>query len=162
MWVDPDWRGRGVGGVLVPAVLRWARRAGYPVVRLWVTVENATAQRLYARHGFRLTGAVQPVRAEDPDHLEQEMACTSVTVRAGGPGDVDGAAQVWAEATAARDGDGEVAPLPDSRPILSRALADPGAEFAVAVDGDRVAACHARSGVRTEESRVDRTCTDGS
>lgn len=132
MWVDPDWRGCGIGDVLVSAVLGWARRAGYPAVRLWVTVENAIAQRLYVRHGFRPTGAIQPVRPDAPDQLEQELVRSFVTVRAGGPGDVDGAAQVWAEATAARDGEDEVAALSDSRPILLRALGEPGAEFTVA------------------------------
>ena len=140
MWVNPDWRGRGAGDVLVSAVLGWARRAGYPDVRLWVTIGNAAAQRLYARHGFGPTGAIQPQRPDTPDLLEQEMVRTFVTVRAGGPEDVDGAAQVWAEATAARDGDDEVAPLSDSRPILLRALDAPGAEFTVAVDAGRVVA----------------------
>jgi ribosomal protein S18 acetylase RimI-like enzyme len=140
MWVNPDWRGHGAGDVLVSAVLGWARRAGYPDVRLWVTIDNGPAQRLYARHGFCRTGVIQPLRPDTPDQLEQEMVRTFVTVRAGGPDDVDGAARVWAEATAARDGDDEVAPRSDSRPILLRALGEPGAEFTVAVDGDRVVA----------------------
>ena len=103
MWVEPGWRGRGAGDVLVSAVLGWARRAGYPAVRLWVTIGNGAAQRLYARHGFSPTGAIQPLRPDTPDQLEQEMVRTLANVRAGGPDDVDGAAQVWAEATAARD-----------------------------------------------------------
>ena len=140
MWVNPDWRGQGAGDVLVSAVLGWARRAGYPDVRLWVTIDNAVAQRLYARHGFSPTGVIQPLRPDTPDQLEEQMVRTFVKVQAGSPDDIDGAAQVWAEATAARDRDDEVAQLSDSRPILLRALAGPGAEFTVAVDGDRVVA----------------------
>ena len=140
MWVNPDRRGHGAGDVLVSAVLGWARRAGYPDVRLWVTIDNAAAQRLYARHGFSPTGIIQPLRPDTPDQLEEEMVRTFVKVRAGSPDDIDGAAQVWAEATAARDSDDEVAPLSDSRPILLRVLAGPGAQFTVAVDGDRVVA----------------------
>jgi GNAT superfamily N-acetyltransferase len=79
MWVAPDWRGRGVGDVLIPAVLGWARQAGCLAVSLWVTLDNKPAQRLYARHGFRETGATQPVRPDDPDRLEQEMMHTLVT-----------------------------------------------------------------------------------
>ena len=85
MWVAPDWRGRGVGDVLVPAVLSWARQAGYPAISLWVTIGNRAAQGLYARHGFRATGAIQPVRPDEPDHLEQEMMLTLVTAPPGGP-----------------------------------------------------------------------------
>ena len=140
MWVNPDWRGRGAGGVLVSAVLGWARRAGYPDVRLWVTIDNGAAQRLYARHGFSPTGIIQSLRPDTPDPLEQEMVRTFVKVRAGNRDDIDGAAQVWAEATAARDRDDEVAPLSDSRPILLRALGEPGAAFTVAVDEGRVVA----------------------
>ena len=47
---------------------------------------------------------------------------------------IDGAAQVWAEATAARDGDPDVAPLEDSRPIIARVLGRPGAVLTVALD----------------------------
>ena len=36
--------------------------------------------------------------------------------------DIDAAAQIWAEATAARDGEDEVAELADSRPIIQRVL----------------------------------------
>lgn len=49
---------------------------------------------------------------------------------------LDGAAQVWAEATAARDGDPFVAPLELSRPVLARVLYRPGAVFVVALDDD--------------------------
>src|SRR5215472_11119895 len=38
------------------------------------------------------------------------------------PADVDAAAQIWAEATAARDGEDEVAELADSRPIIQAVL----------------------------------------
>jgi ribosomal protein S18 acetylase RimI-like enzyme len=47
---------------------------------------------------------------------------------------VDGAAQVWAEATAARDGAAQVAPLKLSRPIIAGVLSQPGAVLVVAVD----------------------------
>ena len=54
----------------------------------------------------------------------------------GDKGHLDGAAQVWAEATAARDGDSDVAALQISRPVLARFLDRPGAIFVVAVDQD--------------------------
>jgi len=54
---------------------------------------------------------------------------------------IDGAAQVWAEATAARDGDPDVAPLENSRPIIARVLDRPRAVLVVAVDdGNQVVA----------------------
>lgn len=91
MWVAPDWRGRGVGDVLIPAVLDWARHDGYSAISLWVTVGNKPAQGLYARHGFRSTGMIQPVRPDEPDHLEQEMLHTLVTAPPGGPASVTAA-----------------------------------------------------------------------
>lgn len=71
MWVDPRFRRRGVGALLVQRVVDWAQEAGYSQIFLWVVRNNDEAQRLYERHGFRRTGAEQEVR---PGELEYEMS----------------------------------------------------------------------------------------
>lgn len=73
MWVRPDARGQGVGDRLVAAVLDWAAVARLDEVRLWVTTGNAAAERLYARCGFKRTGAEQLVRPGETQ-TEFEMA----------------------------------------------------------------------------------------
>ena len=73
LWVDPSARGSGVGDSLIAAVTAWARDAGYQQLMLWVTEGNTNAETLYQRHGFRRTGAIQPVRAGE-DRLEYEMS----------------------------------------------------------------------------------------
>jgi GNAT superfamily N-acetyltransferase len=67
MWVNPMARGHGVGDLLIRSALQWANGQGYRDVSLWVTEHNHHAERLYTRHGFRRTGAVQPVRDGEPD-----------------------------------------------------------------------------------------------
>jgi ribosomal protein S18 acetylase RimI-like enzyme len=49
---------------------------------------------------------------------------------------IDGAAQVWAEATAFRDGDPDVAPLKNSRPIIAGVMGRPRSVLVVALDDD--------------------------
>lgn len=57
MAVRPEARRRGVGRMLVKAVVAHARaRPGTEVVTLTVTEGNAPAQRLYAACGFRVFG----------------------------------------------------------------------------------------------------------
>jgi ribosomal protein S18 acetylase RimI-like enzyme len=61
-----------------------------------------------------------------------------VDVTEGGAGSrlVDEAARIWAEATAARDGDREVASLAEARPVIEQALGQsPRALLLVAQDG---------------------------
>jgi hypothetical protein len=54
---------------------------------------------------------------------------------------IDGAAQVWAEATAFRDGDPDVASLEDSRPIIAGVAGRPRSVLVVALgDQDQVMA----------------------
>jgi GNAT superfamily N-acetyltransferase len=71
MWVDPGFRRQGIGALLVERVIAWARETGYGEVVLWVVDGNDSAERLYARHGFRRTGAQEEVR---PGRLEYEMS----------------------------------------------------------------------------------------
>ena len=73
MWVHPDWRRRGIGGLLVGAVIDWAATGSYRALDLWVTVGNDAAEALYARLSFVRTGGTQPVRENDPSLLELEM-----------------------------------------------------------------------------------------
>ena len=52
---------------------------------------------------------------------------------------VDAAAQLWAEATAARDGDDEIAPLDLSRPLIRSVLdSSPRSLLIAADDGDEL------------------------
>jgi GNAT superfamily N-acetyltransferase len=76
MWVHPQWRGRGVGDLLVTAVIDWAASGPYRALDLWVSVGNDRAEALYARHGFLRTGVTRQIREEDPTRRELEMVLT--------------------------------------------------------------------------------------
>ena len=71
MWVDPRFRGQGLGDMLLTTVLDWTRSKKYREVFLWVTDGNANAERLYVRHGFARTGESEEVR---PGQLEFELS----------------------------------------------------------------------------------------
>ena len=66
MWVAPHVRNTGVADRLVEAVIAEARASADTTVVLWVSEGNATAARLYARHGFEPTGRSQPIDDDDP------------------------------------------------------------------------------------------------
>jgi GNAT superfamily N-acetyltransferase len=72
LWVDPRFRGHGVGGALVGAVVDWASSEGCTQVLLWVTDVNKVAESLYVHHGFALTGRAAEVRPGEPA-VEYEM-----------------------------------------------------------------------------------------
>lgn len=56
MAVSPSAQGRGLGALLLQDLLAEAAHRGRHTVELEVRADNATAQRLYARHGFTRTG----------------------------------------------------------------------------------------------------------
>jgi len=86
MWVQPDWRGRGVGDLLARAVVDWAREAGYSAVRLWLSADNGPAERLYARHGFRRTGERQLIETEAPERGDEVAMLRPLATEAEPPG----------------------------------------------------------------------------
>jgi ribosomal protein S18 acetylase RimI-like enzyme len=53
--VAPGDRGQGVGEALLNAAIGWLGSRGMPRVVLWTAEQNAVAQRLFARRGFRRT-----------------------------------------------------------------------------------------------------------
>jgi putative acetyltransferase len=56
MMVDTEWRGRGVGSVLMEACIAWAGAHGAHKVVLEVWPHNTTAQGLYRKYGFEQEG----------------------------------------------------------------------------------------------------------
>lgn len=61
--VAPAWRGQGIGGLLLTALIETAQEQTVPALSLSVENENAAACRLYERHGFA------PVQQESSEAL---------------------------------------------------------------------------------------------
>jgi ribosomal protein S18 acetylase RimI-like enzyme len=62
MWVDPAWRGRGVGASLVDEVLVWAHSWGATSVALGVTETHTGAGAFYEHLGFADAAERHPLR----------------------------------------------------------------------------------------------------
>ena len=73
MWVSPRWRGQGVAGMLVTAVVAWSQSEGATRVGLWVSDDNARARRFYEHQGFRMTGR-RSLFPGDPRRFISEMS----------------------------------------------------------------------------------------
>ena len=73
MWVDPRWRGTGIGGRLFDELPRWTA-VPHPdaVVRLSVNPTQSAAVHLYLSRGFRHTGKVEPL-GHVPGAITEEM-----------------------------------------------------------------------------------------
>ncbi len=65
-WVDPRYRGRGLGRLLVDAAIAWATARAHHL-RLWVDDTNPSAVEFYRALGFVPTGENQPVSPGSPD-----------------------------------------------------------------------------------------------
>jgi len=81
MWVDPGYRGRGIGDALVTAVVDWARADGFRRLMLEVGDSNHAAIALYARHGFDADGGtsrLRPPRHHISEHRRVRLLGTSI------------------------------------------------------------------------------------
>ena len=61
VWVDPEFRGRGLAAAAMAAVTRDALRRVAPTVSLYVNDYNTAARRVYARCGFVSAGTFATV-----------------------------------------------------------------------------------------------------
>ncbi|SCL32106.1 DUF4081 domain-containing GNAT family N-acetyltransferase [Micromonospora inyonensis] len=61
VWVDPQWRGRGIATAAMAAVVRHALLRVAPTVSLYVNDFNLPARRVYQRCGFRPVGTLATV-----------------------------------------------------------------------------------------------------
>lgn len=64
--VDPEHRGRGIGGLLLEATLEFFRSRGVPRVVLWTAERNEAAQRLFTNVRFRRTMIEMTLELDDP------------------------------------------------------------------------------------------------
>jgi ribosomal protein S18 acetylase RimI-like enzyme len=62
VWVAPEFRGRGIGRMLVDAVINWAKEGKAQILELGVTCGDTPARRLYERAGFVPYGLPETVR----------------------------------------------------------------------------------------------------
>lgn len=69
-WVDPAYRGRGVGDTLVAEVQAWAEETGRRRIELQVADGNDRARRLFLRHGFVPTGEFEPLESNPATRTE--------------------------------------------------------------------------------------------
>ncbi len=56
VYVERGWRGKGVGGALLRALIRRAKQLGYHKLVLSAFPWNAAGMALYQKHGFRTVG----------------------------------------------------------------------------------------------------------
>lgn len=67
LWVDPSWRGQGIGRALLDAVLAWIDGSSSgALVILDVNPEMSAAVRTYRSRGFTFTGVEAPLGHHPP------------------------------------------------------------------------------------------------
>ena len=77
MWVDASERRKGIGGILVDAVIQWAKEIGYARILLDVADENAAAIALYQHKGFIETG-VKGTLPAPRDHIKEHQRAFTI------------------------------------------------------------------------------------
>jgi GNAT superfamily N-acetyltransferase len=69
LWVEPRYRRRGIGRMLVEAVIDWAAARGSYRVALWAPAHSPAALALYKSCGFRDTGRRRALAGEPQREL---------------------------------------------------------------------------------------------
>jgi [ribosomal protein S18]-alanine N-acetyltransferase len=71
MWVESEFRGKGVGARLLDTVIEWANSKGARAMELRVSENQRAAIRLYESKGFSDTGEVGLLRPGSTIHARK-------------------------------------------------------------------------------------------
>ncbi len=82
LYVEPFFRGHGVGSELLRHVLSEANAEKADKVGLWVIKDNLPARKFYERHGFHAAGETRPVEGTQKTEMRYSM-CPSRVYHAG-------------------------------------------------------------------------------
>ena len=80
--VHPDWRGKGLGELLLLTAVEEALERGASVISLEVRPSNHVAQRLYRKYGFRFSGVHRGYYRDGEDAWLMEVEVDRGTYRA--------------------------------------------------------------------------------
>jgi ribosomal protein S18 acetylase RimI-like enzyme len=64
MWVEPEFRNRGIGKLLLGNIVAWAKELGVSAIELDVTTSNVAAVNLYKVTGFSPLGEARLLHPE--------------------------------------------------------------------------------------------------
>ncbi|MBV5326344.1 MAG: amino acid adenylation domain-containing protein [Chlorobium sp.] len=84
MWVDRDFRGKGLGGSLLEKVIEWAQSRGSQKIDLWVSESQNSAIQLYISKGFVDTGDRGFLRPGSALHARKMIRDNADYLRHGG------------------------------------------------------------------------------
>ena len=77
VWVEPGYRGRGVGRRLVKAIVDWAESKGFPSIALWAPEDRPDVVALYGKLGFVATGLKHQMPGDPTRRIVQMRRPTS-------------------------------------------------------------------------------------
>lgn len=80
--VHPDWRGKGLGELLLLTAVEEALERGASVISLEVRPSNQVAQRLYRKYGFRFSGVHRGYYRDGEDAWLMEVEVDQGTYQA--------------------------------------------------------------------------------
>lgn len=78
--VEPEWRGKGIGGRLMASVVITARGCGATAIYLACLPQNATMQRLARKFDARIRFESAPLRLSQDEDAEQRYATAIVAL----------------------------------------------------------------------------------
>lgn len=77
MWVNPEFRGKGIADLLISAIKNLAISKGHSRIVLSVSPNNSRAVSLYSRHGFVFIPEWESV-ALSSGEKNQKMECSTL------------------------------------------------------------------------------------